>query len=64
MPAYTPVTSMPWKKTFATCCAGLSPSPGTALETEDASGSALTLPFTCMILGVFLTYSSTGHTCT
>lgn len=31
MPAYTPVTSMPWKKTFPACCAGLSPSTGYCL---------------------------------
>lgn len=34
MPAYTPVTSKLWKKTFATCCAGVPPP--TAWQTADA----------------------------
>lgn len=47
MPAYTPVTSMPWKKTF-TALLCLLPQ-GAALETGDGSGFALTLPFTSMV---------------
>lgn len=66
MPAHTPITSMPWKKTFPTCSVGLPPSTGYLPWRQ---GMHLVLlspcppPRWCMVLGVFQNYPSTGHTC-